>query len=544
MFRSSLFGHRNLPRNPPLLAALARVAAAHVPVALACSSTGVSLSAQAPVSVSDRRPVSLEARVRALEAELAAARQSLRALAAGVAQSGGGRRPGERPPRSPTPEAPPARRFLLTDTDAALAAIEERLDALDQQIRVTQRLAELEREKAVEDAKTAPRVTAGREGFSLQSADKAFQLKLRGYTQADGRFYTSDRTSGMADTFVMRRVRPILEGTIFGNVDFRIMPDFGEGRTVLQDAYADLRFTPALKLRAGKFKSPFGLERLISAQDLLFVDRALPTALVPNRDVGVMLFGDVAATTISYAVGAFNGVPDGGSGDIDDNPGKDVVGRVFVSPFKNNRNSPLQQLGIGLAASIGERQGTTAAPGLPSFKTTSQLTFARYRTDGANTVIADGRQWRVSPQAQFYLASFGAITEYVVSSQDVRQATVQDSVQNRAWQVSTSYVLTGEPAAQRIVPRRALDPKSGGWGAVEVTARYHTLELDKDFLSRWSTSAIGVEWARAWDTGVNWYLNRGVKLSAEYQEVRFRGGASDGDRPTERGVLTRVQVGF
>jgi phosphate-selective porin OprO and OprP len=126
----------------------------------------------------------------------------------------------------------------------------------------------------------------------------------------------------------------------------------------------------------------------------------------------------------------------------------------------------------------------------------------------------------------------------------VRQGTAQDTVQNRAWQVSTSYVLTGEPAAQRIVPRRALDPKSGGWGAVEVTARYHTLELDKDFLSRWSTSAIGVEWARAWDTGVNWYLNRGVKVSAEYQEVRFRGGASDGERPTERGVLTRVQVGF
>ena len=43
---------------------------------------------------------------------------------------------------------------------------------------------------------------------------------------------------------------------------------------------------------------------------------------------------------------------------------------------------------------------------------------------------------------------------------------------------------------------------------------------------------------------MNWYLNRGVKLTAEYQEVRFRGGATEGDCPTERGVLTRVQVGF
>ena len=511
-----------------------------MPVAFGVLVAGASLSAQAPVSPSDGSAASLERRIQMLEAELASARQFLRARAAASGTS-----VADPAPAIPTSETPSNAAISTTVTpDAALTAIEARLDALDQQIRVTQRLAELEREKAIDEAKAAPRVTAGREGFSLQSADKAFQLKLRGYTQADGRFYTSERTTGMADTFVMRRVRPVLEGTIFGNVDFRVMPDFGEGRTVLQDAYADLRFTPAVKLRAGKFKSPFGLERLVSAQDLLFVDRALPTALVPNRDVGLMLFGDVAASTVSYAVGVFNGVPDGGSADIDDSPGKDVVGRVFFQPFKNSRTSRLQQVGFGLAASVGEREGTTAAPGLPTFRTTSQQTFARYRTDGVNTAIADGRHWRVSPQGQFYLASFGAITEYVFSSQDVRQGATLDSVQNRAWQLSTSYVLTGEPAAQRIVPRRALDPKSGGWGAVEVTARYHTLELDEDFLTRWSTPANGVEWARAWDAGVNWYLNRGVKLTAEYQEVRFRGGASEGDRPTERGVLTRVQVGF
>ena len=96
---------------------------------------GASLSAQAPGSFSDRPATSLEARVRALEAELAAARQSLQALA---------------------------------------PVVEVRLDALDRQIRVTERLAELEREKAIDEAKAAPRVTAGREGFSLQSADKAF----------------------------------------------------------------------------------------------------------------------------------------------------------------------------------------------------------------------------------------------------------------------------------------------------------------------------------------------------------------------------------
>ena len=133
-----------------------------------------------------------------------------------------------------------------------------------------------------------------------------------------------------------------------------------------------------------------------------------------------MLFGDLAASTVSYAVGVFNGVPDGGSGDIDDSPGKDVVARLFFRPFRNRRDSVLQQLGVGLAASVGERQGTTAAPGLATFRTTSQQTFARFRTDGVNTAIADGRHWRVSPQGQFYLASFGVIGEDALSSQEAR----------------------------------------------------------------------------------------------------------------------------
>ena len=52
-----------------------------MPVAIGVLVTGASLSAQTPVRLSDVTEVSLETRIQALEAELAAARQSLRALA-------------------------------------------------------------------------------------------------------------------------------------------------------------------------------------------------------------------------------------------------------------------------------------------------------------------------------------------------------------------------------------------------------------------------------------------------------------------------------
>jgi len=50
----------------------------------------------------------------------------------------------------------------------------------------------------------------------------------------------------------------------------KVMPDFGNGTTVIQDAYFDLRLSPAFRIRAGKDKTPVGYELLISDAYLLF----------------------------------------------------------------------------------------------------------------------------------------------------------------------------------------------------------------------------------------------------------------------------------
>ena len=220
------------------------------------------------------------------------------------------------------------------------------------------RQAEIDREAAAEKAKTTPVVTAGREGFVLKSADNNFQLRIRGYAQSDLRYFADGGGPLAPDTFVLRRVRPVLEGTLFKNFDFRIMPDFGGGTTVLQDAYVDLKFAPSVKVRAGKFKGPVGLERLVSGSEMPFVERALPTALAPNRDVGVVVFGDLLTNTVNYTVGVQNGVLDGASADLDDRDGKDVVARVFVLPFRNGAHDALKQLGFGIAGTSGTQRGT------------------------------------------------------------------------------------------------------------------------------------------------------------------------------------------
>ncbi len=111
------------------------------------------------------------------------------------------------------------------------SSLESRVDALDQQIRILQRIRELAADSAATAAKDKQSATANaKDGFSLKSADGQYTLKLRGYAQADGRFFPSDDAAAIPNNFFLRRARPILEVTVGRYFGFRIMPDFGQGQ--------------------------------------------------------------------------------------------------------------------------------------------------------------------------------------------------------------------------------------------------------------------------------------------------------------------------
>jgi phosphate-selective porin OprO/OprP len=392
------------------------------------------------------------------------------------------------------------------------------------------------------------RVASGAgDGFQLQSADDTFQLRVRGLIQLDARFFVNDRAEQAADTFVLRRVRPIFEGTLFRFFDFRLMPDFGGGTTVLQDAYMDLRIRPFAKVRAGKQKQPFGIERLVSASALPFVERALPTTVAGNRDVGVTLYGDVLGNRMSYWAGVFNGVADGASADVDGRDGKDVVARVLVHPFRGSRHERVDGLGVAFAASYGTERGALVSPGLPIYRSSGQQVFFRYRVDGTSTgtVLADGTRYRLSAQAYFYSGRVGLLAEQVFSSQAVRRESAIGRMGTNSWQGMVTWVLTGERASLNgVTPSHDFEPSSGRLGAFELTARYHQLTADASAFPAFADPLSAARAARAWTGGVNWYLNRSVKLTADYEHTGYTGGGPAGDRPAEHDVLTRIQLAF
>jgi phosphate-selective porin OprO/OprP len=373
------------------------------------------------------------------------------------------------------------------------------------------------------------------DGFTIESGDGESRLRITAYAQADGRFFLGQAEEAGVDTFLLRRVRPILQATLARRFDVAIVPDFGGGQAVLQDAYVDARFAPAFRLRAGKFKAPFGLERLQSASNLLFVERALPTSIAPNRDVGIQVHGEVARGILAYAVAVQDGVPDGGSIDADTNDGKDVVLRLFALPLQRRTHGP--HLGLGLAVSSGTQQGPA-----PSYRTPAQQPFFTY----AAGVAAGGQRRRISPQAYVYAGPFGLIAEYARSRQRLARGIDRFDVTNAAWQVAASVFLTGEKAGWGPVsPARPFDPSQKYWGAVELAVRAHALDVDDDIFARGlADPARAASKAAAWAVGLNWHLNRYVKYVLNFERTRFDGGAAAGDRRAENALLVRAQVAF
>ena len=282
------------------------------------------------------------------------------------------RRPPDRRRRGPPPLRPRRRRPRRRAAPETRPPIRRRpadprraIEALDQQLRILARQIEIEKEAATAAQATAPVAVAGAGGFELRSADSAFRLRIRGYLHADSRYYGDDDDNRGIDTFLLRRARPIVEATFFKIFDFRIMSDFGGGTAVVQDAYFDARFAKVFNLRAGKQKPPLGQERLLSATDILFIERALPTALVPNRDVGVQAYGDLAPW-LTYQLGVFNGVIDGGSGDVDTADSKDVVGRLVFSPFKAGATSACRRCPSASAAAAATKSARSRRRRWPS----------------------------------------------------------------------------------------------------------------------------------------------------------------------------------
>jgi phosphate-selective porin OprO and OprP len=464
--------------------------------------------------------------------------------------------------------------FALANDSEELENLRALVQALDQKVKILERKNEIADEDSATKKKETPVVRASQDGFGFKSADGKNEIKFKALAQIDYRNYDNVNSLGSdgknISGFDFRRIRPTIEGTVFGIYDFRFTPEFGEAKTAnatstsgIVDAYIDARFTPQFQVRAGKFKPYVGLERLQSGGDIKFIERSyVSNNILPNRDVGASIHGDLLDNKVSYGVGLFNGTVDGGdiSTAQDTNKDKDYAFRVFTTPFKDYDNA-LAGLGFGISTTYGNFRGSATASGLPSYKTAGQESnFFTY----ASTVFANGERFRYSPQAYYYYGPLGVIAEYANVSQEVTNGTLNGRLNNNAWQIAASYLLTGEDASFKgVKPKRPFESGKDGWGAFELVARYQENNIDDKAFStatqtRFADPRNNAKSAQSWALGVNWYLTQNVKVALDYEDTQFDGGGNSNaagtagagsftniaDRPDERTLFTRLQLSY
>jgi phosphate-selective porin OprO and OprP len=342
------------------------------------------------------------------------------------------------------------------------------------------------------------------------------RVDLRARLQSDFRGFSPDLETdeGMFD---IHRARLGIEGKFLRHFDYQVERElrehFGglEPKHPWKDVYVNFDYFDNFQIQAGKFKIPFGLEQLTSASNLDFVNRALIASdLTPAREQGVALHGRFFKRGISYDAGVFR--YDGENSESH----TDVRGKTAYALRLNA--TPLRPLRLPLDLGKIELGIATVSSDVPE-----GLNSLRGHTysgkDFFNHVYVKGRRLRVGTEFNWQPGPFTLKSEWIQvgeerNDQSIRETDLPSKV-SRGWYVVGAWVLTGESSDGGVQPRHPF-PNSG-IGAIEIATR---LEQERFGSSEHpGTAQSGPRSAnifgnsdRAWTAGINWYLNRFVKV--------------------------------
>ena len=149
-------------------------------------------------------------------------------------------------------------------------------------------------------------------GLNIVGPKKNLRLKINGHMGVDAGYIDASGdieeafsgTDGLAPDF--RRLQASVFGTLFDAVAFKFDMDFANIRTI-KDVWFCYTRSPFLShFKLGHVKEPFSLERLISAKNITFMERALPTdALTLGRNIGIRYDNVVVNERMTLAAGFF-----------------------------------------------------------------------------------------------------------------------------------------------------------------------------------------------------------------------------------------------
>ena len=279
------------------------------------------------------------------------------------------------------------------------------------------------------------------------------------------------------------------------------------------------------KLRVGYMKVPVGLEGVTASRAGTFMELAAPIqAIYQGRRTGVEWTYE--QPTALFQLGGYAGQDLHG-----DNHGQTLAGRAVWTPRKADGDV----LHLGLAASRENPEAWTDGRG-DRFAATARL---RARPGAGLTPVRLVDSGDLAPVDHIRRTGLEGIwIRGPVSLQgellraDIARDGGLPDYRAEGGYLAGSWLITGEHRPYSA--GNVANPKPAhGYGAVELAARYSTLDLDDGLI------AGGRQ--HDWTFGANWYLTSHFKLQANY----VRTNATRGGRSTSPDAVEfRAQVQF
>ena len=301
--------------------------------------------------------------------------------------------------------------------------------------------------------------------IEIKTSDGKYSAKLGGRIQWD---YNYAELNGVADEddFSIRRARLYLSGKV-NDWSYKVQFNVGnDNGGTHEDLY--IRYNGWGKqavVTIGNQKEPFGLEELESSKDISYLERSAVTeAYAPGRQEGVLFSGQRGG--ITYALGVFE---DDGAGD-----GTAVTGRVTYAPIKSTD----QVLHFGVAHS--NRDNDLDITGI-------EVAYA---------------------QGAYHIQS-----EFISSE--------ENNATREGLYVQAGWIITGEtrPYKNGVFKRITPGNSSGAW---EVVVRY------EDGDGAYSDEELGSTDATSYGVGVNYYLNKFIRIGATFTDAKDNINDDDG----------------
>lgn len=408
----------------------------------------------------------------------------------------------------------------------------------------------------------------------IASADGKFSLTPHGILQFDAGLYdqaaagpiaTDLRRSGPAlgatagnvdlaharqlkDGDVFRRARIGFDGTAYGDVDYRLILDFGssggtENAGQLYEAWVQYSGLRPFKLRVGAFPPNIGLEDQGSTSSIPLLERSASGDIARGFVAGdtrtaVQAWGAgnhwlISAALTGRTVGVLNtGTATPTAQTFGDQLG--VVWRVAATPLHGGD----WLVHVGAHGSYLITPPNTAGPpatGAAAIRSVSFSNTPELRVDGTRLIntgaIPDSHADEEGLEFAIQKQTFFLQSEYEFFHVQRTGLNVTDP-RFHGWYVEGGWIVTGEArkynsgtaAFDGPAVTHPLDPRAGAWGAVELAARYSQTDLNYNAGAPGTAPAAdAVRGGKltVLGAGVNWYWNPLVRFMFDYQHVRL-----------------------